>query len=450
MTKVAQSAGKTRHFLAAFMLSGALALAAFPAGAEVAIQEVRSDKGITAWLVEDYSVPIVTVRCSFEGGSSQEPSGKEGLSELMSGRFDEGAGPFDSDTFQTRLDDAGAEMRFGAGRDTIYGGIRMLAEKQDEAMDLLRLAVEEPRFDGAPVDRIRAQMVANIVANERDPETLAQDKGRQALYGDHPYARPGDGTQSSLAAITPDDLRAYHKATFARDTLKVAVVGAIDPQTLKRKLDENFGNLPEKAELRPVAMVDPKLGQALRLDHDLPQTLLQLAYPGVPRDAPDFFAAYIMNHILGGGDFTSRLFDEVREKRGLAYSINSSLVTYRYSSGLVVKTGTRSDRAAETLSVIRDVVRRMAEEGPTAAELAAAKKYIIGSYALNNLDTSSAIAETLLSLQEERLGIDYMQRREAMINAVTLDQVKEVAKKLLAAEPAVLVVGPPEQAGSKG
>jgi zinc protease len=186
------------------------------------------------------------------------------------------------------------------------------------------------------------------------------------------------------------------------------------------------------------------------VDYTLPQTSLRLAYPGVPRAAPDFFAAYIMNHILGGGTFTSRLFEEVREKRGLAYGVGSSLVTSKFSSGLVVRTATRSDRAAETLEVIRDTVRRMAEEGPTAKELAEAKKYIIGSYALNNLDSSSAIATTLLSLQQEDLGIDYMQRRDALIEAVTLEDVKAAAKKLLSAEPAVLVVGPPFADSTKG
>jgi zinc protease len=333
-------------------------------------------------------------------------------------------------------------MRFGAGRDTIYGSMRMLAEKRDEALDLLQLAVQKPRFDAAPMDRIRAQMVAGIVASAKDPDTEAEVKWAEALYGAHPYARPDDGTEKSLATITSDDLSAYHKAVFARDTLKVAVVGAIDAETLKRKLDELFGDLPEKSKLRPVTNVDLILGQEVRVDYDLPQTSLQLAYPGVPRDAPDFFAAYLMNHILGGGTFTSRLFDEVREKRGLAYSVGSSLVTNKYSSGLVISTGTRSDRAPETLQVMRDVIRRMAEDGPTEAELAAAKKYVIGSYALNNLDTSTAIAATLLSLQEQDLGIDYMERREALIDSVTLDQVKAVSRKLLLAEPALLVVGP--------
>ena len=450
MSNMTELFAKTRLSVAGLVIAAGMALASLPARAEVAIQEVTSAKGVTAWLVEDYSVPIVTVRFSFKGGHTQDPGGKEGLSELMSGLFDEGAGEFDSNAFQTRLDDAGAEMRFGAGRDTVYGSMRMLAEKKDEALELLRLAVEQPRFDAAPIDRIRAQMVSGIVANQRDPETAAGVKWAEALYGTHPYARPDEGTEKSLAAITADDLRAYHKAVFARDNLNVAIVGAIDAETVKLKLDRLFGDLPEKSGLRPVKQVDLKLDQEVRVDYDLPQTSLQLAYPGVPRDAPDFFAAYLMNHILGGGTFTSRLFDEVREKRGLAYGVDSSLVTHEYSSGLVISTATRSDRATETLAVIRDTVRRMAEEGPTEAELAGAKKYVIGSYALNNLDSSNAIAATLLSLQEEKLGIDYMDRRAALIEAVTLDQVKAVAAKLLTAEPAVLVIGPPLEQESKG
>lgn len=440
---------KTRISAAGLALAACMALAALPAQANVDIQQVKSEKGITAWLVEDYSVPIVTIRFSFKGGNTQDPEGKEGLSELMSGLFDEGAGELDSDAFQIRLDDAGAEMRFGAERDRTFGSMRMLAEKKDEAFDLLKLAIQQPRFDAAPMDRIRAQIVSGIVANQRDPETAARVKWAEALYGAHPYARPDEGTEKSLATITADDLRDYHRRVFARDNLNVAVVGAIDAETVKRELDRLFGDLPERSDLRPVEKVDLKLDQEVRVDYDLPQTSLQLAYPGVPRDAPDFFAAYLMNHILGGGTFTSRLFDEVREKRGLAYGINSSLVTQEYASSLVIGTATRSDRAAETLGVIRDTVRRMAEEGPTEAELAAAKQYVIGAYALNNLDSSGAIASTLLSLQEEKLGIDYIDRRTALIEAVTLDEVKAAARKLLTADPAILVIGPPLE-GTKG
>lgn len=427
-----------------------LVLPAITARAAVAIQEVKSDKGITAWLVEDYTVPIIAVRFVFDGGSSQDPAGKEGLANLMTGLFDEGAGDLGSDAFQTRLDDAGAEMSFNETRDGIYGSMRMLAERRDDAFDLLRLAVEKPRFDTEPVNRIRSQIVSDLVSTENDPDTIAGNKWAEALYGGHPYARRSKGTKESLAAISPADLRIAHRRMFAPDGLHVAVVGAIDAETLKRKLDAVFGDLPDKQELTPVSDVDLNLGKELQVNYDRPQTSLRFAYPGVPRAAPEFYAAAVMNEILGGGTFTSRLFKEVREKRGLAYSVDSGLVNRKHASALVISTATRSDRAEETLGVVRDVVKDMAENGPTEAELAAAKKYLVGAYAINNLDSSGSIASTLVELQLDKLGIDYMDRRADYINGVTLDEVKAVAKKLLSVDPAVLVVGPPLPEASKG
>lgn len=420
------------------------------ARAAVTIQEVTSEKGIKAWLVEDYSVPIVSVRFAFSGGSTQDPAGKEGLANLMTGLFDEGADNLDSDAFQERLDDAGAEMRFNAGRDSLYGSMRMLADQKDEALELLRLAVEKPRFDAAPIDRIRAQIVSGIVANEKDPQTAAQFAWAQALYGEHPYSRRDEGTRETLAAITADDLHAFHKRLFARGNLTIGVVGAIDAETLKRDLDKVFGDLPAEPSLEKVETVEPKLDQEILIPYDLPQTSLLLAYPGIERTDPQFFAAYLMNHILGGGSFTSRLFNEVREKRGLAYGVDSSIVNNEHSSALVINTATRSDRSAETLAIIRAEVKRMADEGVTEEELDAAKKYLIGSYAINNLDTSRGIAGTLVELQINKLGIDYIERRKGLIDAVTADQVQAAAKRLLLAEPAVLIIGPAQAKGDKG
>ncbi|KQZ99757.1 zinc protease [Mesorhizobium sp. Root157] len=433
-------------FLSAFFLI----LPTLTARAAVTIQEVKSEKGITAWLVEDYSVPIIALRFVFDGGSTQDPDGKEGLANLMTGLFDEGAGDLDSDAFQERLDDAGAEMRISEGRDGISGAMRMLAEQKDEALDLLRLAIEKPRFDQAPIDRIRGQILAGITAGERDPNTAAETEWRRAVYGSHPYSRPSEGTKKSLATITADDLRAFHKATFARSGLHIAVVGAIDAKTLQRELDQLFGGLPEKQSLEQVLDADLKLGQQLQVTYDLPQTSIQMAFPGVKRSAPEFYAATLMNEILGGGTFTSRLFEEVREKRGLAYSIDSGLSNLEHASSLIVTTATRADRAIETLAVVRDAIKHTADEGPTEAELAAAKKYLVGAYAINNLDSSGAIASTLIGLQLNGLGIDYMDRRAGLIDSVTLDEVKAVAKRLLSVEPAVMVVGPALTDGSKG
>ncbi len=413
-----------------------------PARAEVKIQEVVSEGGVTAWLVEDYTVPIVAVRFAFRGGSVQDPAGKEGLSNLMTGLFDEGAGDLDADAFQERLDDVGAEMSFDARREAVYGSMRMLAEESKAAFELLRLAVNEPRFDAEPVDRIRAQILTGIQRDMRDPNVLGRDQFSRALYGDHPYARRSDGTAESLAAISADDLRALHDRTFARANLNVAVVGAIDAQALKAELDRVFGTLPAEPALDPVARASLNLAQEVRYAYPLPQATLQLVYPGVERDDPTFFAAFLMNHVLGGGTFSSRLFDEVREKRGLAYGVGSSLVTGDYADMLMIGTSTRADRAREALQVIRDVVRDVAQNGITDAELARAKTYLVGAYPINNLDSSTAVARTLLELQRDNRGIDYIERRAALIEAVTADEVKQAAARLLTAEPAILVIGP--------
>ena len=421
-----------------------LMLFAVSPGHAVEIKEVVSPKGIRAWLVQDDFVPLISMRFSFKGGSSQDPTGKEGLANLMTGLFDEGAGDLDSDTFQAKLDDVGTEMGFNADDDRITGSIRMLADKRDTAVDLLAVAVNEPRFDQAPIDRIRQQVVAGIKASERDPNTIAGRKFAEALYGDHPYARQSDGTEQSLTTITRDDLVAFHKRNFARDNLIVGVVGSISPEDLAPLLDKVFGDLPAKAELQPVSDAKLGFGQTTRVDYALPQTSISMVYPGIRRQDPDFFPAYIMNHILGGGTFSSRIYNEVREKRGLAYSAGSNLVNRDHMAALMISTATRADRANETLQILKTEIAKMAKDGPTEEELVEAKKYLVGSYAVNNLDSSSAVASTLLGLQDENLGRDYIDKRADLINAVTLDEVKTVARKLLDTDPAVLFVGPPQ------
>ena len=284
--------------------------------------------------------------------------------------------------------------------------------------------------------------MSGIIADSRNPSTLAQIAFNKALFGDHPYARRDEGTAESLATVTPDDLKDAREKMFGRDNLYVAVVGAIDPEDLKRELDRVFGDLREKADLAPVADIQPNLGQETRLDYPVPQTTLRLAYPGMVRQNPEYFAAYLMNHMLGGGTFSSRLFEEVREKRGLVYGISSYIVNFDHATALMIGTGTAPDKAEETLAIIRDEVRRMAEEGPTEDELREAKDYVLGAYAINNLDSSSSIARTLVDIQVNDLGIDYIDRRVSLINSVTLDQVKAAAKLLLDAEPAVMIMGP--------
>ncbi|WP_210348101.1 M16 family metallopeptidase [Brucella pituitosa] len=407
----------------------------------IEIQEVVSPKGIKAWLVEDSSVPLISMRFSFKGGTSQDPSGKEGLANLMTGLFDEGAGDLDSDSFQERIDNLGAEMSFSASPDSVSGNIRMLAENRDAVNGLLALAVNKPRFDQDAIDRIRQQVVASLEASQRNPSTIASRKFSEVLYGSHPYGRPDEGTIKSLQSISREDLVNFHRKNFARDRLTIGVVGAINAKDLGEMLDKVFGDLPANAELVPVPDAKLALGTTTSLSFDMPQTSISFVYPAVPRKDPEFFASYLMNHILGGG-FTSRLYAEVREKRGLAYSVSSSMALRDHVSALTISTATRPEKAQESLKIIREQVAAMANDGPTEAELAAAKSYLKGSYAVNNLDSSVSIADTLVGLQEAGLDRDYIDRRAELIDAVTLDQVKAIAKKLLEAEPAILIFGP--------
>lgn len=427
-------------------VSLALAVAAAPlltaSRAEaVEIQRVVSPGGIEAWLVEEHTVPLIAVNFAFKGGSSQDPDDKAGLANLMSTLLDEGAGDLTSQEFQGRLEDLSVQLSFEDGRDAFYGEMKTLAQSRDEAFDLLRLAVTKPRFDQDAVERMRRQAIAGLRRELKDPESVASRVWVKALFPGHPYGRPASGEEASLAAITVADLKDYHGRVFARDGLKIAVVGAIDAKTLAPLLDTVFGDLPAKAKLRPVPEVAPKTGLKIAEAMPIPQTAIRFSTEGLKRKDPDFIPAFVMNHILGGGSFSSWLYEEIREKRGLAYSVYTALAPYDHAGVFLGGLGTRADRAAESIEVVKAQIRRMAETGPTAEELAKAKSYLIGSYALR-FDSSDKIAGQLLAIQIDDLGIDYIDKRNKLVEAVTLDDVRRTAKRLLSKELTVVTVGP--------
>jgi zinc protease len=276
------------------------------------------------------------------------------------------------------------------------------------------------------------------------PNAISSRRWWAAAFPGHPYGREVNGTLESVPRITTDDLRSYVKRVLARDGLKIAIVGNLDAKAAGLMIDRLFGALPAKGDLKPVPAADLQgLGQRIVVDLDVPQTVVLFGRRGVFRQDPDFMAAYILDHILGGGTFSSRLYSEVREKRGLAYSVYDSLVWLKGTALMMGGTATRGDRAGETLKVIESEIKRMADEGPTAEELAKAKSYLKGAYALN-LDTSNKIAGALLQIQLDGLGIDYMDRRDALIDAVTLEDTKRVAQRLLKSGMLITVVGRPE------
>nr|WP_249147383.1 pitrilysin family protein [Bradyrhizobium jicamae] len=426
-----------------------LALSSAPSQAAAKIQHVVSPGGIEAWFVQDATVPLIAMEYAFSGGASQDPTGKPGVGNLVADLLDEGSGDLDSKTYHERLDRRAIELSFAATRDHFRGSLRMLKDNKDEAYDLLRMALTSAHFEPTDVERIRAQVISGLRRDSTNPSALAGRKFLELAFGDHPYGRQATGTLESVPKIEISDLKDYARRVIARDTLRIAVVGDVDPDTLGKLLDKTFGGLPAKAELTPIPdVVATKPPQRAFIPLDVPQTVVTFGGPGINRHDPDFMAAYVVNHILGGGGLSSRLYKEVREKRGLAYSIYEALLWMDHSSLFIGNTGTRADRAGETVEAIDREIRRIAEQGPTQQELDEAKSYLKGSQMLA-LDTSSKLAQAMLQYQLDKLPIDYIEKRNALVDAVTLDDTKRVARKLWGDGLLTVIVGRAPQAAAQ-
>jgi zinc protease len=432
--------------IAASVTIGALVLVASPVAlAATEIQEVTSPGGITAWLVEEHSLPFVVIEAAWENGTLQDPEDKAGLTYMMAGLMNEGAGDLESQAFQGELERLAANLSFRASRDRLSLSFKTLTENREEAVELLRLALTEPRFDQGPIEQIRGQLKVAILRDAESPDKIAADAWYSTALADHPYTRPSKGTLDSIATLGRDDLIAHRERLFAKDNINIAVVGDIGPEALRELLDDVFGGLSDATPLEEVALaeVNPE-AQLQIIERNMPQSVVLFGHAGIAREDDDFIPAYVMNYILGGGGFSSRLMTEVREKRGLAYSVATYLYPLRHAALFIGQVATENERVSESLDVIRAEIARLAAEGVTEKELADAKTYLTGSYPLR-FDTNDKIAGQLIAIQEADLGIDYITRRNGLIEAVTQDDIKRVAKRLLGPENLIVtVVGQPE------
>jgi zinc protease len=422
----------------------AVAVLWLPAAAQaVDIKAVTSPLGLRAWLVQDASAPVVSLAFSFAGGTASDPAGQSGVTSLMAALLSDGAGPLAAHAFRQRLDDAGASLSFGASLDRLRGSLRVLSANRDEGFELLRLALSQPRFDSDMLEERRAQINAGInQANER-PATVAGRTLMEVEFAGHPYGADPSGTSDTLKKLTPPILKQRAGALLMRNGLIVAAVGDIDEAELGRLLDRAFGSLPAGAALPvPPDWTPPSRSHTVVVERPVPQSTALLALPGLTRDDPDWYAALLLNHILGGGQ-QSLLFNEVREKRGLAYGASSTLRAYSKAGLLVISTASANERVAEALRVVHAVLARLRSEGPTEPEVADAKTYLTGALALS-LDSSGAVAALLHSMQVDGLPPDHLTRRASLIGAVKTDDVRRLARRLLREEVlTTVVVGKP-------
>ncbi|MCG7521009.1 pitrilysin family protein [Ruegeria sp. Ofav3-42] len=403
---------------------------ALPAWAEIAIEEVTSPSGIKAWLVEDHSIPFTALELRFRGGTSLDDPDKRGAVYLMSGLIEEGAGDMDARTYARELESLAASFRYNATDDTVSISAQFLTENRDDVIDLLRTTIHEPRFDQDAVDRVRAQVLSGLMSDQTDPNDIAGRSFAQMAYGDHPYGTEGKGTIESVTALTRDDVVTAYQGVFAKDRIFVGAVGDITPEELGALLDKLLADLPETGKPIP-GRADVNIpGGVSVVEFDTPQSVALFGHAGIDRDDPDFFPAYILNHILGGGGFESRLMQEVREKRGLTYGIATYLVPKDLASVYLGSVSSGNDRIADAVEVIRDEWARAATEGVTQKELDDAKTYLTGAYPLR-FDGNGQIAGIMVGMQMEDLPIDYIATRNDKVNAVTLEEVNRVAAELL-------------------
>ena len=434
---------RARSCIGAAVLASALAL---PAAASE-IQRVRSPGGIEAWLVEDASVPVISLRLAFKGGGALDPEGKEGLANMASALLDEGADDLDSAAFQEALEEIVASLGFDAGTGRFYGSLRTLSEHRARAFALLRMALTAPRFDAEPVARIRRQIVAGIESGKDDPGRIARHSFNRLVFAEHPFARPLAGTRESVTAITAEDLRRFVRERMVRETLTVGVAGDISAGELALLLDETFGALPASGTSTDIPEISPVGGGMKIVRKDIPQSVVVFGQAGLKRSDPDYYALYVMNHVLGGGR-TSRLNEEIREKRGLVYSVYSYLRPLGPIGLIGGRLATANARVGTALDLLRGEWERMARDGVREDELAAAKRYINGSFPLR-LDSTRGIAGLLVGIQLNELGIDYIDRRPALIEAVAAADIRRVAGRLLSPDKlAIVVVGNPDGLGA--
>lgn len=408
------------------------------------IQSITSPGGITAWLVEEHAVPMLSLRFAFEGGASQDPAGNEGLANFAAHMLLEGAGDLTAMAFHERVQGLALRLGFKAGKDNFTGSLDVLTESRAEAVPLLRLALTEPRFDADSIARARQRITVGITRALREPDKVAGQQWEAVAFAGHPYASAISGTAASIAAITADDLEVCRRRMLARDRLKVVAVGDITAAELGALIDEVFGALPLHADLAPVLPIASlPAGRQAVVEMDVPQSVAVFGTGGIARQDPDYMAGVLVNHIVGGGGFSSRLMEEVRVKRGLAYGVSTGLSSWRYAAVLRGSVATRNDLVGQSIDVIRAEFRKAADGAFDARDLDSAKSYLIGSYPLL-FDANGKIAGQLLGLRTDGLGPDHIDKRNGMVAAVTLEDAKRVAARLFDPDNLILsVVGKP-------
>ncbi|WP_150047853.1 MULTISPECIES: M16 family metallopeptidase [Methylomonas] len=403
--------------------------------AGVDIQHWQTSQGSRVYFVPTPSLPMVDIRVTFDAGSARDGD-QFGLAAMTSAMLDTGAGEWDADQIAGRLESVGAAFDAGVSEDTGWLSLRSLTEKPllEKALSTFQTLLTQPRFSEADFQREQSRMLAALKHREESPGALAQIAFGKALYHDHPYAHPEEGMVETVAGFTTDDLKQFHRRYYVAANAIVVIVGDMQKDQAQRIAEQLMSGLPvgeKPTELPPVEM--PAKAGMQHIEFPSSQTHVLSGLPGVERKDPDYFTLYVGNYILGGGSLVSRLFDEVREKRGLAYSASSQFVPLFRKGPFVMSLQTRNDQTAQAIAVMDQTLKDFIENGPSAAELEAAKKNITGGFALRT-DNNSKLTEYVTMIGFYQQPLDYLDTFPAKVEAVTLEQIKDAFQRRIRPE----------------
>lgn len=424
----------SRIFLAALVMAVSLA-----AKAGVQIQHWVAPSGARVYFVESHDLPILDIDASFAAGGVYAPAGKTGLAGLTHGLLDGGAGDLDEEAISARLSDIGARMGGSVDDDRAAVTLRTLSypKEREAALDLMRLVMTQPAFPETVLAREKARTIAAIQEADTKPDAIAAKRFAAAIYPGHPYG--ASATAETVGRIGRDDLVAFHRDYYSAKRATVSIVGDVSREEAERIAQRLTESLPAGIPETPLPAVTLPKAETVKVAHPATQSHIHVGLPAVKRGDPDYFALIVGNYTLGGGGFVSRLMKEVREKRGYAYSVYSYFAPKRLAGPFEIGLQTKREQAGDALKVASDVLAGFIKDGPTAAELAAAKKNLIDGMALR-IDSNAKLLGHLSTIGFFGLPLTYLDDFPVKVAAVTAQDVREAFARHIKPEHLVTVI----------
>jgi zinc protease len=410
--------------------------------AALPIQHWKSTSGAEVYFVENHDLPIVDVSVNFAAGSSQDQPAKAGLAALTQGLMSLGANGQTDDQIANQLADVGANLSGDFDVDRASLRLRTLSSEREKstALAVLAAVIQSPDFPATVLEREKARAIANLREAQTQPDNIAEKAFSAALYANHPYALQDAMTPESISAVTRDDLLAFYHSHYTRNNVVVAMIGDLTRAQAEQLAEQMTAKLPQgeaMTALPPVPL--PAQAVEVRIPHQAAQSHILLGYPGIKRGDPDYFPLYVGNYILGGGGFGSRLTEEVREKRGLVYSVYSYFAPYREAGPFEIGLQTKREQTAEALKVVRETLKTFVDNGATEKDLKAAKDNLIGGFALR-LDSNSKVLDYLAVIGFYGLPLNFLDDYTKQVNKVTVAQIKDAFKRRIQPDKMVTVI----------